>query len=208
MKGSIQCRIYLVCGKQPSSSRAGPLSRSLWASSRRRNTWYLVCLQTLFLSLWVEWCHVSATQTGVLRPHSLDFYIRICILTWFSGILVLWGRMAHETCSLLHFVNIWLGEAVLGIASSVQAPSESLLTGLCECTSKEALTAQCDIWNRSLPMGGERQKSPWMSGSLPGSVCTGRQSACLLVAMITNYQVPHSLGSLEKAKWSLTSVTV
>lgn len=82
-------------------------------------------------------CFSNATQTEVLRPHSL--YIRICILIQLSGVHVLVGRTAPETCSLLHFANIWPREAVLVITSSVKLPEIDNLTGLWEYTYSQML---------------------------------------------------------------------
>lgn len=173
MRGDIQCRIYLVFGKQPTSSKSGPFSCSLWTSSRRLvpGTWSVS--QLCFFHC--EWNSVMFQQCDSNRgpQTSLTLHQNICILIWLPGVHALVGRTAPVTCSLFHFANIWPREAVLVITSSVKAPRGYLLPGLWEYTYSQML------W--LLGVTSEIGPSPWRMEAKeplnvwipPGSVCIG-----------------------------------
>lgn len=158
--GGIRWGMYLLCGKEPSSSQK------------------IQCLvpdlspdSAYFILSGVVLGFINATQTKVLRPHSLDFYTRICIWIWFSDFHPFGTDGSKRPIVYLILQASGPGR---GCANACQyskgSNRQNLLTGLSEYTLKDAPASRYGIWSWSLPTGWGRQKKPRTLRPLLGSV--------------------------------------
>lgn len=168
MRGDIQCRIYLVFGKQPTSSKSGPFSCSLWTSSRRLvpGTWSVS--QLCFFHC--EWNSVMFQQCDSNRgpQTSLTLHQNLHFNTTSRGSCACEKDSSSDLKSTSFCKHLAQRGCVGDYQFSKGSQRLSAPRALGIHVLTDALTAGCDIWNWSLPMkdGGKRAPecldSPWL----------------------------------------------